>query len=630
MLKRTFSALLAAMLFCGSFSGAGAAISFAPDKSEIRVIDCSDYGYETVSSYTGHAKRYIVDANGKRVNLTSDCAAESAQDIPLPSRFDLRDSDRVTGVKDQGNAGTCWAFGTLNACESNLITKGLADGGIDLSEDHLTWFTGKRGWLTGDGINFKGGNDDYNGAYHSGGYWINPVATLISWSGAAPESRYPYSPYNLKANGNYSERERFVSEYHLQDVNLLANDSETSCERNEVIKQSITDNGAVTVSFCYDESCFNDTTGAYYQNTVTEELSSHEISIVGWDDDYPVSSFKTGGMPPYKGAWLCKNSWSTESGEDGYLWLSYYDKSICEIASFSMEQPDNYDTVYFYDGYMLWLDNLAFEGVKTNSAANVFTASGFESLEAVGFYTMQEDVGYTVRVFTDVSDDNPESGTDRGVLASGTFGYAGYHTVKLDDTVSLSYGQKYSVVVTLTANSADAEAVFLPFEGDTWFWSNFSSAVYYSSNKGESFVYYPEESCWLDGYNTAVRYNRSFMRLNNAGIKAYTSYTEDSTSPSAVAFQTKSRTANYKDSFQITNVTVTPDTATNKGLQWGTSDIFVASVDNSGNVYARGKGTATIYVEIVDGGRYDTCTVKVKYSLWQWLIIIFLFGWLWY
>ena len=212
MLKRTFSALLAAMLFCGSFSGAGAAISFAPDKSEIRVIDCADYGYETVSSYTGHAKRYIVDANGKRVNLTSDCAAESAQDIPLPSRFDLRDSDRVTGVKDQGNAGTCWAFGTLNACESNLITKGLADGGIDLSEDHLTWFTGKRGWLTGDGINFKGGTDDYT--RYIRGYWINPVARL-SWSGAAPESRYPY-PRTPKQTETTAKGNACM-EYHLQE-----------------------------------------------------------------------------------------------------------------------------------------------------------------------------------------------------------------------------------------------------------------------------------------------------------------------------------------------------------------------------------------------------------------------------
>ena len=31
-----------------------------------------------------------------------------------------------------------------------------------------------------------------------------------------------------------------------------------------------------------------------------------------------------------------------------------------------------------------------------------------------------------------------------------------------------------------------------------------------------------------------------------------------------------------------------------------------------------------------DGGSYDTCMVEVDADMWQWMIIVLLFGWFWY
>ncbi len=68
-------------------------------------------------------------------------------------------------------------------------------------------------------------------------------------------------------------------------------------------------------------------------------------------------------------------------------------------------------------------------------------------------------------------------------------------------------------------------------------------------------------------------------------------------------------------------------------VSYETSDSFVAMVDDDGFVIATGTGTAEITVTVTDSyGNIvkDTCTVTVNYTWWQWIIIIFLCGWLWY
>ena len=65
-------------------------------------------------------------------------------------------------------------------------------------------------------------------------------------------------------------------------------------------------------------------------------------------------------------------------------------------------------------------------------------------------------------------------------------------------------------------------------------------------------------------------------------------------------------------------------------IKWTSSNTSVATVDENGNVYAAGTGSATITAESEDGCIKDTCAVKVSYAWWQWIIVIVLFGWIWY
>ncbi len=85
----------------------------------------------------------------------------------------------------------------------------------------------------------------------------------------------------------------------------------------------------------------------------------------------------------------------------------------------------------------------------------------------------------------------------------------------------------------------------------------------------------------------------------------------------------------YKSAHKL-NYTYDGDTAV---VTWRSSDASVVTVDENGGLVTKGTGSAKITCEITDsdGSAYrETCTVTVHYVWWQWLIRIFLFGWVWY
>lgn len=65
-------------------------------------------------------------------------------------------------------------------------------------------------------------------------------------------------------------------------------------------------------------------------------------------------------------------------------------------------------------------------------------------------------------------------------------------------------------------------------------------------------------------------------------------------------------------------------------IKWTSSNTKVATVDENGKVTMTGQGTATITAKSIDNATEATCKVTVTYSTWQWIIIIVLFGWIWY
>lgn len=95
--------------------------------------------------------------------------------------------------------------------------------------------------------------------------------------------------------------------------------------------------------------------------------------------------------------------------------------------------------------------------------------------------------------------------------------------------------------------------------------------------------------------------------------------------PAPVVTNGTSLTLQYKSSVELKLDTRAPGKPT-----WKSSNASVASVDQNSGVVT-GKKTGSAVITGTDGhGISATINVTVKYVWWQWLIVIFLFGWIWY
>ena len=353
--------------------------------------------------------------------LTFDPINNNIDVTTIPSRFDLRDWGWVTPVKHQGHMGACWTFGAMSALESAI----LKAYGVE--------------------FNLSEGNLQHNMLRYSpygivdeaeGGYFIEASSYMIGWYGPVLEEYDVYdevgklSPYLTSVDYDV---------FHVQDVIFIPRNDETN---NSEIKMAIMKYGALVG--CYhaeygDEGFYDSQKASQYTNV--SMIINHDISIVGWDDNYSKDNFLI--TPPGDGAWIIKNSWGPLFGDKGYLYLSYYDKtflSSIQISNFAgaivientVPYNKNYQHAYAWRGNFL-------SGPGNITYANRFNAAEDDLLAAVGTYFERGGKNYTVTVY--VNDEVK-------LVQDGITPYCGYHTIKLDKYIPIKKGDVFLVAIT--------------------------------------------------------------------------------------------------------------------------------------------------------------------------------------
>lgn len=410
--------------------------------------------------------------------------------------YDARDYGYVMPVEDQVG-GSCWAHAICAAAESNYIKKGYADT-VDFSEYHMVWYalngySTENNYSDNDGYYFINPED----VIDNGAFPLTAANSFLNFAGPVFESRFPLksttvSSMTKEMQSTFTYDNRYLYDAVIKDMYCVKNDVAS-------MKKAIELYGVAYIEYASRETVGNWSDEGYCCYTPYSYPIDHAVVIVGWDDNYSKNNFGT-YKPQNNGAWLVKNSWGTNWGNDGYFWLSYEDKTIgknCYV--FDVDKADDYQNVYMYDGFCYSMTQ------NYPASANVFTAKGNERITKV-VYGGQADKEYTLKIYRNLPYNytNPTDGT-LVYTQKGTTGNTRF--IELNNDVEVTAGELFAVVIEM-------DTVY--FEGTNYTYSN--CYLFFNSKKGESYFLY-ENDLWLDVKDCG---------LNNICIKVVTENIDNS------------------------------------------------------------------------------------------------------
>ena len=226
--------------------------------------------------------------------IKSQTALSAFRAVAAPAAIDWRNNggDWTTPIKDQQSCGSCVSFGTCATLESRIKIKCRnASMTPDLSEAHL-FYCG-----CGNCCNT--------------GWGFTNALDFCKNTGVALESAFPYTPGNQPCKAGltpYSKLSAWTAVLAVADrKNVLAT------------------NGPMVAGMAVYQDFFAYRTGVY-RHATGALAGYHAICVVGYDDAQQ--------------CWICKNSWNTTWGDNGWFRIGYGDSMIdTSFAFYDVDLP---------------------------------------------------------------------------------------------------------------------------------------------------------------------------------------------------------------------------------------------------------------------------------------------------
>jgi len=199
----------------------------------------------------------------------------------LPTKFDWRDRQVVTAVKDQGQCGSCWAFSVTETVESSYMLKN------NITVDKMSPLAPQQLVDCDDfDLGCNGGNPSFTYEY-------------LELYGLEKESDYPYTAKD--GTCAYSSGKVFTYVKSWWFATWFANE--------DTLKQNLVQYGPLSI--CLDAENWDSYQSGVMTSSQCCEFCSmdHCVQLVGYD---------TTATVPY---WIVRNSWGTNWGNKGYIWL---------------------------------------------------------------------------------------------------------------------------------------------------------------------------------------------------------------------------------------------------------------------------------------------------------------------
>jgi len=206
----------------------------------------------------------------------------------LPIRFDWRDFGGLPSIKNQGQCGSCWAFGTMGPMECTVMLRKHIE--YDFSEQWLV-SCNQEGW----GCNGGWVAHDYHVCNST---FVDPC----NHSGAVFEADFPYEAKDLPCECPYEHPFCLHTWGYVNEGLYYPNVEE--------VKRAMLTYGPVS-GLVYVGSAFQAYKTGVFNACGTGELN-HLITLVGWDDTLGEN-----------GCWILRNSWASSWGMSGYMYIQY-------------------------------------------------------------------------------------------------------------------------------------------------------------------------------------------------------------------------------------------------------------------------------------------------------------------